>query len=161
MSETTMAIVSERWLDTVVLQATVNDIDGDRDDTWLLPAQMSDVAIMEVVADAETLATIRVNMELAGARLVVINQANKVVDFVGITRWSIIRVADASAYWSPDPLVLWRQGEKLALRFPELDINVTPTGDLRLTVKAVRVKVLQPLPETIQLVRPREFIPGL
>lgn len=150
-------IIAERWLDEVVLGAVSAAINGDYTDHVLLPPGIGDVAIMEVSIDASPLATGVAALELQGSRMAVFSyDGGTVVDIVGgnqDNRWSYRGGAAAHNYWSPDPLVLWRQGERLAIASPELDINATPTVVYVWRIKVVRIRPIEIPASPIQLVR--------
>lgn len=159
MADIALAIHSERWLDEVVLSATKANIDSDQGDAWVLPPGVGHCAIMEVMVEVSGIATVRTAVEDAGIRGLIINAAGDIaVDFIGNAPWRLVNGAPAGAGWvnayiSPDPLVEWKEGEKLELFFPEIDVNATPTGDLRVYVKVVRVRPGVVAPEKLKLVR--------
>lgn len=160
MTAVVSTIASERWLDEVLLTGTAAADAGGADvsDTIALPAGLGDVAIMELMIDASPAATIVADAVLQnlGVRAAVISgDGSTTVDIVGVHRFYRQAAARAGCYISPDPLVLWRQGELLALTFPELDTNVSPTMDIAYKVKCVRVRpqIVSEQPQPLRLVR--------
>lgn len=151
-----MIILSERWLDEVMLQGQVLNVDGALAEFFTLPAGLGDVAIMEAEAAwSDILTAVALTVSLA-ARARVITASGNVVDILGISE--VKQVYDATqygVYWSPDPLVLWRQDEQFAINSPEFDSNAAPTADLTVRIKAVRVRptVGQEARRPIRLVR--------
>lgn len=136
---------SERWLDEVVVAGTSANIDGDFHVELSLPAGIGDLAIMEALLDVDAILTAATNLELQGIRWAIIDAAGTTVDILGVTRWSQREATNnaISTYLSPDPLVLWRQNERLSAKFREVDTNAAPTADLGIVVKTVRVRPLQ------------------
>lgn len=155
MGASTASLISERWLDEILLLATDPNLNGDTATQISLPAGLGDVAIMEVLVDADTAATLMTGPELRGPRAVIINAAGTTVDIVGVSRWTQreLTVPSLSTYFSPDPLVLWRQNERLELKFQEVDTNASPTVDLAAYIKCVRVRPLEAAGLPVQLVR--------
>lgn len=147
---------SERWLDEVLLAGSKLNVDGDQADTWIPPYGLGDLAIMEIGIDINTLATSVADPTAIGVRIGVVDAAgSSIVDIAGDAPFRRMAANRLEAYISPDPLVLVRQGEKIVIEFPEVDINATPTGDLAVYVKCVRVRptVVAQNPGPIQLVR--------
>lgn len=141
MAEDRLSLSAERWLDQVMLTKSKSAIDGDQADTWLLPVGIGDVALMEMMVEVASIATLVGSVEMVGVQLMVLNAAADTVrDIAGVERWVRTGAATIAAYLSPDPLVLVRQDEKFLIRFGEVDTNVTPTGVLQIFAKVVRVK---------------------
>lgn len=156
MAIATIPLTAQRWLDEVMFsQDVVNSVGGTFfSEQFRLPVGEGDVAIMEMLVTGFSLATVVVlPADIATAISVLSADALTVVDFVGVYPFYRVSSDEVRAYASPDPLVLWRQGELLTVNGPELDINVTPTGDLNVTVKCVRVRPGEPSRGAIQLVR--------
>jgi len=148
---------SERWLDEVLIAGQIANVDGDIAVELSLPPGIGDLAIIEALLDVDSIATLATNIELQAIRWVITNAAGTTVDIIGVTRWGQREATTIaiSTYVSPDPLVLWRQGEILNAKFREVDTNLTPTGDLGIVAKCVRVRPVpasdQPAP--LRLVR--------
>lgn len=154
MANQTFSILSERWLDQVVLSASVADVGADLADNFFLPAGLGDVAFIEGMARIVSVATMVANPELLGARWFVVNTAGSVVDFIGVSRWSRSTSTTALAtHVSPDPLVIIRQTEGIEFSTPELDTNAAATGDVTVIIKCVRVRPMESTPAPLQLVR--------
>lgn len=155
MTARSLTLLAERWLDEVILEGQVANVDGDVNDDFLPPEGIGDIAILEVLVDVSGIATMMVNPELRGPRVTVLSRASDfIVDFVSVSRWTQIESTTLSTWLSPDPLVLVKSGESIRVRFGEVDVNVAPTGDLSVTVKAVRVnRIVAGGQERLQLVR--------
>lgn len=153
MATVQLTMVSERWLDEVVLQGQITDADGERNDNYILPAGLGDVALMELMVDTGPLATVAPGFDLMGVRATIVGQSFN-NDIIGVERWTKIGASILSLYISPDPLVLWRQTEPLQLQHPEMDTNAAPTGEIVVRVKVVRVRPIEsPARGPIRLVR--------
>jgi len=158
---TTIATLNaERWLDEVLLSASVADAGGATlSEDILLPAGLGDVAILSVEIRVTSIDALKAAAALpAGARASIISSdAALTVDVIGST--AFLLTADGanalagSAYLDPDALVLWRQSEILRVQTPELDSDATPTGDFSILIKAVRVRPIEGAVSPIRLVR--------
>lgn len=155
MAVTASAIIAERWLDEVLITGTIPNVLGGTFflESFTSPPGVGDLAIMEVGATAFALATINPAAKLGSWLDIRSADGATVVDILGTAEWLTVTSDEMRAYWSPDPLVLWRQNEIITITGPELDTNASPTGDLRLFVKAVRVRPVEGAPGPIQLVR--------
>lgn len=141
MATVQTVISSERWLDEILLYGTVADGAGsDWSDALLLPPGLGDVAIMELLVLAETLATAVAIAEQSVVAQITSPGGSSTVDILGTGKWFRTQALRAAAYVSPDPLVLWHQDERLSIQSPELDSNASPTGDVFYYVKCVRVR---------------------
>lgn len=142
MAITNLALLSERWLDEIVMFGSiVNTAGTDINEQFRAPAGLGDLAIMEAIATGLSLATpVAADTNPAAFVDILSSDAATVLDIVGVFRWFPVASTSVSAYLSPDPLVLWREGELIRIVSPELDTNATPTGDMNLVVKAVRVR---------------------
>lgn len=150
----TATLTSERWLDQIILSGTYTNENGDHDLTFLIPAGLGDIAILEIDVQALSVATMMANPELNAVRAYVVSAAGDAVDIVGTQRWSKVWTDRVATYLSPDPLVLVRQSERLKLSAAEVDTNASPTVDIVVTVKAVRVRPIEaPARGPIRLVR--------
>lgn len=148
MATTTLTLTGERWLDQVVLSASVADVAGAAlSESFLLPAGLGDVAIMSLHARVDNIDVIATLTNLAAAATIVTPDASTVVERLGPAKWYETQNAandlEAQCTWDPDALVLWRQGEILNVTSSELDTDATPTADLRIFVKAVRVRPIE------------------
>jgi len=150
---------AERWNDIVLLSKSKANIDGEQADTWTPPVGIGDLAVMEmlyVVTAIDVLATLGSDL---GCTAYVINAAGDTfVDIIGSVRFvkdgTGANALSVCAYFSPDPLVLVKQGERIYVTHGEVDTDATPTGDAALYVKAVRVNAqVSPKVGPIQLVR--------
>lgn len=157
MATIQLTLNAERWLDEVILTgSTTTDTAGaDAADLYVVPHAVGDVALMELDILMQNPATLVANPELLGVRADVLSAAgSKIVDLIGVSRWSRITVNQLAAYFSPDPLVLIRAGEAIRIITPELDTNAAPTGDFLLTAKCSRVRPQEPVDTgPIRLVR--------
>lgn len=141
-----LALAAERWRQEVLLYGTgPNGAGADWSDTLHPPTTIGDLAIIEILISVETIATL-VAPALLGCQANVVNTlgGNAVVDIIGSVRWQNHQALRASCYFSPDPLVLLRQGEAISIQSPELDSNASPTGDVYYYVKCVRVPMEAP-----------------
>lgn len=149
-----LTLLSERWLDVVLLNGLAADGGGaDYNAAWTLPAGIGDLAFIEGWIQCRTIATVVANPELLGCAWTVRNPATSVVDIIGVSRWQKTLTSTLETYVSPDPLVLVRQNETIHLLFPELDTNGAPTGDVDVYFKMVRVRPVEGPQAAIQLVR--------
>jgi len=149
-----LALRSERWNDIVFLSKSVANVGADSADSFVPPSGIGDIAIMEVQVAVTTAATMVASINDWGLEGFIINAAGDTfVDLIGTGRWAKQGASSACAYLSPDPLVLCRQGEKIYLAIPEIDTNASPTGDIAVYVKAVRVQPAVTPAKPIQLVR--------
>lgn len=157
MAEVALVLRAERWMDIVMLSGSQSNIDAPRADSYTPPAGIGDLAIMEMLYDVSTIDVFATAIDL-GIEAVVLNQAGDVVvDIIGVDRVRLVsngaNALRAAAYFSPDPLVLLRAGEKIHIVTPEFDTDATPTADSTLYVKAVRVQQPSGPAAPIQLVR--------
>lgn len=152
------AVISERWLDEIIIGVDNTNVDGDLTDTISLPAGLGDVAVMEIMVEAQGITNFLTTPELSGLRVSVDSNLNGyIVDIIGTShRWSQNGAARLVMYISPDPLVLWRQNEVLHFVGQELDDDATPTVDLVYRIKCVRVREVRHQEQPLFLVRPRE-----
>lgn len=146
MATVTLVQTAERWLDEVILQATTADTAiADFGDFFLLPAGLGDVALIELYVEAVSLTAVpALAIPWMGVRAGIFGpDASFFVDIIGVQPWYRTTTATAvAAYFSPDPLVLWRQNERLHLKGPDMDTGAT--GDLLVAAKVVRVRPLDP-----------------
>lgn len=137
------AILDERWLDEVLLGATglADSAGADTVDTIILPEGIGDVALMEFGIYVSPIATMHANPQnLGGVAFITNTGGGTFIDIVGQIEWRASAATRIWGYCSPDPLVLWRQHERLQLEYPELDTNAVPTGDVLYRIKVVRVR---------------------
>lgn len=156
MAVQAMTRLSERWLDEVLLAGTaLNSVGGTFFlEQFTLPDGLGDVAIMEVGIAGFSLATVNPAAKLGLWSDVRSSDGATIVDILGTAEWFQVSADEVRSYLSPDPLVLLRQGELLSFVGPELDTNAAPTGDLRVLVKATRIRAVeQELKRPIRLVR--------
>lgn len=158
-----MTNIAERWLDVCILSSgTLADVGGAAmGETFLLPAGFGDCALMSVHAIVQTVDVGPVAAPTVpnGVRFMITNvDGSTYADPVGCAPW--YRCFDGTnsvlyqAVVDPDALVLWKQGERLTMNAPELDSDATPTGDLVVIAKVVRVRPIESgIVQPIQLVR--------
>lgn len=155
MADVTLTLKSERWLDEVVLEGDTTNVGADAVHRYSLPAGLGDVALMELwfrSGAAATLVTAWDTLGMSGT--IQTGGAFTNVDIVGVSRFFKAGALVLAAYMSPDPLVLWRQSEVLALELPELDTNGAPTDDHKVLIKVVRVRPIEsPARGPVRLVR--------
>lgn len=162
MAVTALTVAAERWLDQVMLLGIVANVAGAAmSESFTLPAGLGDVAILNVsvrfsqldVGPASVITPRGVSVRIVSP------DATTVVDIVGsapiLLCFDTATVLEAYAYLDPDALVLWRQTEIMTLLAPEMDSDATPTGDLQINIKCVRVRPIEaPMGQgPIQLVR--------
>lgn len=152
MAVLTLALVGERWLDEIVIAVTKANIGADVADTLIIPANLGDVALMEMLIYDFAQATAVSTVEL-GAIAFIQSAAGNNVDFVGTAKFHRISATASAAYFQPDPLVLIKSGEVISLSFPELDSNASPTDDMLISVKLVRVRPQEVAAAPLRLVR--------
>lgn len=161
MAITAATLLSERWLDEVLIFGSIdNTVGATLTEQFSLPAGIGDVAIMSVLVRMVNIATPPVAAATArGVEVVVIQSGSQsTLDIVGTAEWVAasgdgIAFTGVSAYVDPDALCLWRQNELLNIQTPEMDSNASPTGDLRVFAKCVRVRPIETVGGPIQLVR--------
>lgn len=146
-------LIAERWLDVIVLRAQTANVGADLDDEITLPPGLGDVAILEIIYDFTSIATMVAAPEELGAYARILSASGNVVDFVSVGRFSKVSATEVTAWLSPDPLVLWRQNESLKIAVAELDTNASPTGDVTVYIKASRYIHQVTAPAPLQLVR--------
>lgn len=156
MAFSNVRVLSERWLDEVLIVAEKANVDGEQDDGFAAPDGVGDLAIMEWSCVFASIATLMANPETAGVSSYIVSPgSSSVVDAAGGARF--LRDATATrlfAFVQPDALVLWRQGELFGFNSPEVDTNATPTADLFVRIKCVRVRPIESsAPAPIRLVR--------
>lgn len=150
MAVTAMTIIAERWLDEVILNAQVLDNAGATiAEDFTLPAGLGDVAIMSVTVGVFNITTAPTVPETPrGVQAFVLTPTSQLVESIGVAPFVWIAGATTvltrvSAFLDPDALVLMRQNETIRLLAPEMDVDASPTGDLELIVKAVRVRPIE------------------
>lgn len=145
MAVTQLSILSERWLDEVVLFGSIDNVGGaDMNESFILPAGIGDLAFMEGIVQGITQATAIALSTVPAVHMDVLSSDGAtIVDIMGVFRWYQEYSTNVAAYISPDPLVLVRQSERIRILSPEIDSNVSPTADLRLVLKFVRVRPLE------------------
>lgn len=145
MATLTGTVKAERWNDVVLIQAS--DPDGaDTDSSNVIPNNfgIGDLAVMEIMVIALGITTM-----IADAVFAQIGMLVKVLSADGLTNIDIVGVEGfkknsataVAAYFSPDPLVLWRMGELLT--FEGADLDTGTTADFLYLVKAVRVRPIE------------------
>lgn len=153
-----MTLVSERWLDEIVLLGVKSDIDAAQNDIWFAPLGIGDLAIMSLQVRVQTVdvlsTTVRLGVE---AYVVTKGGGNPVVDLLGCEPFNVVENTTNSlsvaAYIDPSALALFRQTEGILVTFGEIDTDATPTADLRIRVKCVRIPARQEPGAPLQLVR--------
>lgn len=145
--------MSDRWLDEVILQATVANVGIDDEYRVLAPADEQDLAIMNAMVGVIQITTMVASINDWGVVFTVLSAAPSVVDLGNTARFVKTSAAEAYCSLDPDALVLWRKGEKVALSIPEIDTNASPTGDVYIRFKCVRVRPIEGAPLPLQLVR--------
>lgn len=153
-----MVIASERWLDEVILFASRANVDGVQSESYTLPDASGDFAIMSInyrVQQIDVLSAVA----RTGVTAQIIAPNTGVLDLVGVAEFFTIdgtaNALQVEASIDADALCLWRQGELLQILHAELDTDATPTADVQVRVKAVRVRdvVAQEVKRPIRLVR--------
>lgn len=161
MATTALTLSAERWLDEVILVGAVADVGAATlQESFTLPSGLGDIAVMSSIVSIVSIATVPVAATIdRGFRLVLVSpDATSIVDVLGIGQW-FATSGDGAAFTrvdgivDPDALMLWRQTDVLSLTSPEMDAGAT--GDLRIIIKAVRVRPIEaPMGQgPIQLVR--------
>lgn len=139
------SVKAERWNDMVLIQAAETD-GGDVDSSNVIPNNfgIGDLAVMEAMVQVTGITTMIADSVFAqlGMLAKILSQDGLTnIDIIGVEgfkKWSATAVA---AYFSPDPLVLWRSGELLT--FEGADMDTGTTGDLLYLVKCVRVREIE------------------
>lgn len=153
MAVVVMAIVAERWLDQVVLYGAAAEPAGDIADQYTLPATLGDVGLIEAEFNVSGIATAIASPTLRGVRMAVTNVAGSLLDIIGAESWIPVSSGKYAAYFSPDPIVLIRQGERLLVQHLDEDSSGAPTIVGELLLKVVRIKAVEVPSAPIQLVR--------
>lgn len=151
MATTALTLNAERWLDEVLLlgQGPADVGGATLAEFFSLPAGLGDVAIMSCIirianVDAGPVAVITPR----GVSVRIFSRdAAKVIDLVGVAPWLLAsdgaNTLEFHAYLDPDALVLCRQDELISILSPEIDSDATPTGDLVVYFKCVRVRPIE------------------
>lgn len=149
------ALLSERWLDEVLVYAVTANVGADAVTEYALPAGLGDVAIMEILFQDANIATmVTLGLDVGVSARMLSGATLGAVDFVGVGRLYRTQANYVHAVINPDPLVLWRQSEYCQLFVPELDTNATPTDDQTVYFKCVRVRPIETTaPGPVRLVR--------
>lgn len=162
MATTVATVAAERWLDQVILAATLPaDVAGAAlAESVALPVGLGDVAILSLHMRARTVdvGPATASSVPRGVRAFIVSpDLSTLLDVVGNAPWLLTGdTATNLEYWAaidPDALTLWRTGELVSLASPEMDSDATPTGDVFVTIKCVRVRPVSTDPVDIQLVR--------
>lgn len=154
MADYVVTIASERWLDEVLILGTIANPDGARADTMALPPTLGEVAIMKVGFEVAGIDTLMTTPENNGPMVwVVASAAINILDIVGTNRWNLVYTNNLATVVTPDELVLWKPSERLYITMAETDTAATPTGDLSVFVKVVRVRPQAGSPGPVKLVR--------
>lgn len=148
MAVTACVLNSERWLDEVILRGNAPvDVGGATlSESFTLPANFGDAAILSILVAVSPIATVPVTATFPrGVRALVFSaDASSIVDIVGVGALYATG-GDGAAFTGvqgsidPDAMTLWRQGELLNFAMPEMDANAAPTADLIVLVKCTRV----------------------
>lgn len=146
-----LVVLAERWLDQVILYGTTADgVGADFSDTLVMPAGLGDVALMEMQVLIGGITT-AIDPANKGMRADV-NTVASLVDIIGMAQIYSTGATRMGAYFSPDPLVLVRQEERIGVTGP--DLETTATGDAHYYVKCVRVRPKEePAAGPVRLVR--------
>lgn len=154
MTAQTFAVL-DRAFDEASLYGTKVNLDGDQDDDWGPPAGFGDCALLEVYVEVQSIATLQSSFFTEAGPSAQLWEVGLVRGVeVGMSDfWKINGATNqtVSARISPDQVQFWREGERLRIRFREIDENATPTADLFVWVKVRRLRpLLSRTPEETQ-----------
>lgn len=162
MATTAAVIAAERWLDEVILRCNLPaDVAGAAlSENISLPAGLGDVAIMSLTVrfTSVDVGPAAASSVPRGVRSMVLSaDASTVLDVVGTApvylTYDVATTLQYQAFIDPDALVLWRQSELVDVAGPEMDSDATPTGDVIVWIKCVRVRPIEAPIGPVQLVR--------
>lgn len=141
---TAMTVRSDRNSGIVLIQGGGSNLDGDQALAFELPAGFGDCRLLDVWADVATIATVVANPELLGCTFNILGTPDSSHrDIVGVSRWQKTGAARLSTQLYPlQDSVLWLSTESLFVIYPELDSNVSPTGDLTVNARVMRLRNL-------------------
>lgn len=148
----------QRWLDTVIVRGSLSNIDGEQANTLALPADLGNVAIMDILLTVSQIDVVLANPELYGVSAFIMSAGGAIpVDFVGSARFQRTQTTansiEVDAHIEPDHLIEWKEGELLYIFWPELDTDATPTADATVYVRVAKVPAKDRSTGPIQLVR--------
>jgi len=160
VATTVLTLRAERWLDEVILFGAVADALGAAlSENFALPPGLGDVALMNLEIRGHAIDVVSTGVTpVRGVRAFILSSdASAIVDNVGVEPWYLTQDAanalELGCYMDPDALVLWRQNELLSLTSPEMDTDATPTGDIQVFAKCVRVRPIESAIGPVRLVR--------
>lgn len=130
---------SDRNEGIAVLVATNANMDGDQSLSHALPAGFGQCVIEEVQGFVTDIATVVANPTLQGCSVAVLSENGVTSDLIGVVGFYPISATALAFRVSPHEKVFMRAQETIIVSFPELDTNVTPTADLAVYVRVLRL----------------------
>lgn len=133
-------MVIDRAFEEALIEAIESNVNGDYATSHALPSGFGDCALLEASVTVTSIATIEVAFATSGPTFQLLDAAGNPQDILFNTEW-IRRAADAvAARAGPDQVQFWREADQLRVTWPEIDINATPTADVRIAVKVRRLR---------------------
>lgn len=138
-----MTLVRDR-ADYAVLRGTISDVGADSVEVMTAPVGFGDYDLLEWQAQFTAIATLVATPELLSAAMWVVDNggAGVVVDFGGIGRWLKHGTGIVATRSRPLRPVFVGSPDALFFTSPELDTNVSPTGDFNVYVRVRRLRNL-------------------
>lgn len=135
-----LVVTSDRAADQAILEGTVNNTDGDNNHLGSLPVGFGDCLFLELVGFVTANLTITTDAALASSGAVAFLQNPGNRDFLGVARLYRTAADRVAFHMKPDQIVMWKADESLNVQFPEIDINVAPTGDFNIFCRVRRLR---------------------
>lgn len=143
MATITGVVVSARLRSEVTILGTLDNLDGDRADGLALPVGFGDCILRDVqvrVSDITTLVTLS---DVHGCGLVLVDANGEFKAPVGVEFWKQVyggaTTKQVQAFF-PVRDIIWYSGEHLRILFEEIDSNASPTADLAVICRAIRIR---------------------
>lgn len=143
MTDATATVVSARLRSEATILGTLDNLDGDRADGIRLPVGFGDVILRDVqvrISDITTLATLS---DVHGCGLVLVDANGEFKAPVGVEFWKQVyggaTTKQVQAFF-PVRDIIWYSGELLRILFEEVDTDATPTADLAVICRVIRIR---------------------
>lgn len=133
MGDVVLTIQSEREGGQATLTGVSSNLDGSQSIQWDLPVGFGDCYVIRPTVYVSQIATAMATPGLFGVMFWQTTAAGAIADIWGQQRWIVVGGSLVAAY-QPLLAVLWRESESVSTDFDEVDINATPTADVRLSV---------------------------
>lgn len=141
-----LTIQSDRFVGKTLLVATASNLDGDQGLDFEQPNNFGDCMLEAVRISVTQFATVAASLFELGVSFGIVHTLPlDLADIVGVGKWHLISgtfaaPTSATAFVEPWRSVLWRSGESLRIAFAEVDTNASPTVDLTVQARVVRLR---------------------